>query len=70
MNKLGLSAGLAIAVLLPTAAMAAGQHVISLPDSLKWAAAPAKPPRDPPEDADHERSDRHQQEDDRTSRYQ
>ena len=45
MHKLGVSAGLAIAVLLPTGAMAAGQHVIAQPDSLKWAAAPPVLPK-------------------------
>ena len=45
MNKLGLTAGLAIAVLLPTGAMAVGQHVIAQPDSLKWTVAPPVLPK-------------------------
>src|ERR1700736_3334098 len=40
MNRFGLIAGLAIAVLLPAGAIADDQHVIAQPDSLKWTAAP------------------------------
>ena len=40
MNGFGLIAGLAIAVLLPAAAIADDQHVIAQPESLKWTTAP------------------------------
>ncbi len=45
MNKLGLIAGLSLAVMLPAGAMAAAQHVIAQPDSLKWTAAPPVLPK-------------------------
>jgi len=45
MNKLGLIAGLSLAVMLPAGAMAAAQHVIAQPDSLKWRAAPPVLPK-------------------------
>ena len=45
MNKLGLIAGLSLAVILPAGAMAAAQHVIAQPDSLKWTAAPPVLPK-------------------------
>ena len=45
MNKFGLSAGLAVAMLLPASTMAADQHVFVQPDSLKWTAAPPVLPK-------------------------
>src|SRR6266446_2594132 len=45
MNKLGLIAGLSLAVILPAGAIAAAQHVIAQPDSLKWTAAPPVLPK-------------------------
>jgi quercetin dioxygenase-like cupin family protein len=45
MNRFSLIAGLAIAVLLPAAAIADDQHVIAQPDSLKWTAAPPVLPK-------------------------
>jgi hypothetical protein len=45
MNRFGLIAGLAIAVLLPAATIADDQHVIAQPDSLKWTAAPPVLPK-------------------------
>jgi quercetin dioxygenase-like cupin family protein len=45
MNRLGLIAGLAIAVLLPAAVIADDQHVFAQPDSLKWTAAPPVLPK-------------------------
>jgi len=45
MNRFGLIAGLAIALLLPAAAIANDQHVIAQPDSLKWTAAPPVLPK-------------------------
>src|SRR6266446_4998556 len=45
MNKLGLIAGLSLAVMLPAGAMAAAQHVIAQPDSLEWTAAPPALPK-------------------------
>jgi hypothetical protein len=45
MNKFGLSAGLAVAMLLPASTMAADRHVFVQPDSLKWTAAPPVLPK-------------------------
>ena len=45
MNRFGLIAGMAIAVLLPSAAIADDQHVIAQPESLKWTAAPPVLPK-------------------------
>jgi hypothetical protein len=45
MNRFGSIAGVAIAVVLPGAAIADDQHVIAQADSLKWTAAPPVLPK-------------------------
>ena len=45
MNRFGLIAGLAIAVLLPAATIADDQHVIAQPENLNWTAAPPVLPK-------------------------
>jgi hypothetical protein len=45
MKRLGLITGLAIMALPPISAMAADQHVMVQPDSVKWTAAPPVLPK-------------------------
>ena len=45
MNRFDLIAGMAIAVLLPSAAIADDQHVIAQPENLNWTAAPPVLPK-------------------------